>query len=531
MADKTADIERIREAVESRRQEAEQLLGGKTGDPQRADRISSEFISECLYANAAGDGILFAELFSGKLLYHNIADEWLAWDQHHWKWDHTNSALKSMESICQVYLEEAHRLVDRIDWALKKEDKNQVKSLQARQRAIYRRVDRLRGESGRNNALKFARSNSVSSLDTNGHEFDTDPWRLACKNGVVDLKTGELIAGKPEHYIIRACPVEYTGIDTPAPHWEQFLREILRNNIEMVEFIQRLFGYGITGLTVEHIVPVLWGEAGRNGKGTMVETLMRVLGDYADPIQSEMLLSSKYAKSAAGPSPDIMDLKGLRIAFASETDEHRWFSTSQIKWLSGGDTLKGRWPHEKRPMSFQPTHLLVMMTNNKPHAPAEDAAFWERIHLIPFEMSFVKNRQPQGDNERQADIYLRDKLLLESSGILAWLVRGCLAWQERGLDPPPIVIEATAEYRKYEDDLADFIDSECYIEPKAECAAKDLYERFQTWWEQNISKRNVPTQKKFGKLMAKKFKKEKHGTYFYYGLDLVDHSGSGPYGR
>ena len=161
------------------------------------------------------------------------------------------------------------------------------------------------------------------------------------------------------------------------------------------------------------------------------------------------------------------------------------------------------------------------MTNNKPHAQSDDSAFWERIHLIPFEISFIKNRDIQGENERPADIYLKEKLLEESSGILAWLVRGCIAWQERGLDPPLMVLEATAEYRRDEDDLADFIEEECYLDPDAECSAKDLYERFQEWWETNVSKKRVPKQKSFGKLMVKKFKKEKHGTYVYYGLNLV----------
>jgi putative DNA primase/helicase len=475
-----------------------------------------------LYANAAGDGILFAELFKDKFLYHNLSDRWLVWAGHHWSWDDSNDVLKSVEKVAQIYLEEAKRLVDQIDWSTKKNDKDRARMLQDRQRDIYKRVARLRGPTGRANCLLFARSNSVSSLDTKGDDFDADPWLFACANGVVDLKTGELLEGRAEQNITRASEVEWQGIDYAAPSWEKFLNEIFRDNRELIEYMQRVLGYGISGLTVEHIVPVLWGETGRNGKGTLVETVLRIMGDYADPIESEMLLDSGRAKSSAGPSPDIMDLKGLRIAFASETDQHRRFSTARVKWLSGGDTLKGRWPHDKQPVSFQPSHLLMLMTNNKPHAPSDDAAFWERIHLIPFELSFIKNREIQGENERPADIYLKEKLLEESAGILAWLVRGAIAWQQRGIDPPFLVLEASAEYRRDEDDLADFIDEECYLDPDAECSAKDLYQRFREWWEENISKKKVPAQKSFGKLMGKKFKKEKRGTYFYFGLNIVD---------
>lgn len=522
MAEKISDVDRIRAAVEERRAAVAEQLKKNAGEADPQASITSSLITECLYANAAGDGILYAEMFRDKFLYHNLSDRWLVWAGHHWIWDVSNESLKSVEKVAQVYLEEAKRLVEKIDWAMRKDDKSQVQMLQARQGDIYKRVSRLRGTTGRLNCLIFARSNSVSSLDTNGDEFDGDPWLFACSNGVVDLKTGEMIDGRMEQAITRATDVEWKGIDHPAPAWEKFLDEILRGDRELIEYLQRVLGYGITGLTVEHIVPVLWGDAGRNGKGTLVETVLRILGDYADPIESEMLLDSGRAKSSSGPSPDIMDLKGLRIVFASETDQNRRFSTARVKWLSGGDTLKGRWPHEKQPVSFQPSHLLVLMTNNKPHAPSDDAAFWERIHLIPFEVSFIKNRECQGENERPADIYLKEKLLQESSGILAWLVRGCIAWQQRGIDPPPFILDATADYRRDEDILADFIDEECYLDPKGECAAKVLYERFQLWWETNVSKKKTPTQKSFGKWMSRKFKKEKRGTYYYIGLDVTD---------
>ena len=113
---------------------------------------------------------------------------------------------------------------------------------------------------------------------------------------------------------------------------------------------------------------------------------------------------------------------------------------------------------------------------------------WIHLRRIPF----IKNREVQGDYERPADIYLKEKLLAESAGILAWLVRGSIGWQQRGLDPPVLVMEASAEYRRDEDDLADFIDEECYLDPEAECSAKILYMRFVEWWEANINKKKVP---------------------------------------
>ncbi len=103
---------------------------------------------------------------------------------------------------------------------------------------------------------------------------------------------------------------------------------------------------------------------------------------------------------------------------------------------------------------FAPAHLLLLITNNKPHAPADDYALWQRLLLVPFTQKFVAN--PQGENEHPCDIHLKEKLETEAPGILAWLVRGYIEWKRDGLKPPTAVVAATEEYQRDEDTLADF---------------------------------------------------------------------------
>ena len=129
-----------------------------------------------------------------------------------------------------------------------------------------------------------------------------------------------------------------------------------------------------------------------------------------------------------------MSLKGIRMAFASEIDEGQRFSAAKIKWFTGKDELVGRNPHDKYPTHFNPTHKLCLQTNTQPQAPPNDKAFWERLHLIPFLISFV-NRDPQESHERRAILDLDRQVLKEAPGILAWLVAGCLLWQRRRPQP------------------------------------------------------------------------------------------------
>jgi len=517
------DIEAIREQVEARKKKESEMLAsgdgrksasGNGGPPE----ITPRFVRDCLYANELGDGMLYAALHKDQFIYNMSTTEWLSWAGHYWERDIMAKALASVENISQRYLTEASSLVDQIGVASKAGHKDKMQDLQKTQENIYKRVSRLRSERGRGNCLKFAHTNIENSLSIKGDELDINPWLLACLNGVIDLRTGELRPGRPEDLINKASPIEFAGIDAPAPMWEMALKQIFQNDEKLIEYIQRLLGYCTTGLCIEHFLPIFYGQ-GRNGKGVILETISHVLGDLVAPIQAEMLLDQGRVKNTAGPSPDIMALRGLRIAFASETDQGRRFSTSRVKWLTGGDTLKGRYPHDKYETEFKPTHKLILMTNSKPAVADDDFAFWERVHLVPFELSFVE-RAPEKDNERPANKYLREKLLLEAPGILAWLVRGCMEWQRIGLDPPETVIDATREYRRDEDLMAHFIDECCYQNPDSETSAALLYDRFVEWWEDNVSRKKL-SKKKFGMMMGKKFKKAKSGTYRYFGVGLL----------
>ena len=505
----------IKRQVEERVKEE---AGEVKKDTSSSNGLTSKFVRECLFANEFGDGMLYAEIHQGKYIYNKTAREWLSWTGHHWQRDIMDYSMAVVEDVSRAYLDESLQITKKIGELLQdKNNQKKVDNLIKTQKSIYKRISRLRTQPGRINCLKFAHTNPNNHISIDGEEFDQHHWHLACSNGVIDLKTGKLLDGKPGDYISKACSTEWKGIKEPAPEWELFLMQIFKENKDLVEYIGRLFGYGITGLTLEHILPIFWGK-GRNGKGTMIETIKYVLGSFAAPIRSEMLLDQGRSASSSAPTSDIMSLRGLRITFASESDEGRRFSPSKVKWLSGGDTLVGRAPHDKYETYFSPTHKLILMTNELPHAPSYDFGFWERVHLIPFKLSFI-DRKPQADDELPADKTLPDRLKEEASGILAWLVRGCLSWQDQGLAPPLIVTEATAKFRRDEDTLADFIEECCFLEAGYECKASDLYADFKDWYEEHVYK-NAPSQKKFGKMMVKKFKREKKGIYIYYGVGL-----------
>ncbi len=496
-----------------------------------AIEINSKFVMECLDANELGDGILYAALHKDKFVFAKGSESWFAWDRHSWVRDEMDLAVSAVENVALRYAKEIEVLGGKLAQAMadgSEEAKKKQDYLGDRIDQVKARVKRLRKDSGRQNCLKFAHTNPVLSLAVRAADFDLNPWLLACANGVINLKTGELEPGRPEDYISKRAKASFHGLDggDDFSFWEDALLSIYGGDEQIIKYMQRLYGYGITGLNIEHVFPVLFGR-GRNGKGLVVEALTHVLGDYAGPVPAEMLLDGNRSTSAGGSSPEIMALKGLRLAIASETDEGRRFSAAKVKWLTGGDTLTGRGLYDKQLTRFIPSHLLMLLTNHKPNAPDTDFAFWERCILVPHKFSFVSraddDEEPLKPNERKADKYLPDKLRSQADAILAWLVAGCIQWQKIGLQPPQSVREATLDYREDENYIGQFLDACCDQGEGFKANASELYEAFSHWYLANVNakERFLPSQRAFGqKLQATGLfeRKRANGVYHYRGV-------------
>ena len=492
--------------------------------------ITSKFVIQCLAANELGDGLLYAALHKDKFVFAKGSECWYVWAEHSWRRDEMDQAIAAVETVALRYAQEIPIQAAALSESIAKDD-GKAESFKARIGQLHARVKRLRKDSGRKYCLAFAHTNPVMPLAVRAADFDLNPWLLACSNGVINLQTGELEPGRPEDYISKRARAEFPaeGVFTDFDAWIKVLMAIYNDDAKLVAYMQRLYGYGITGLNIEHVFPVLFGR-GRNGKSLIVEALSHALGDYAGPVPAEMLLDSNRSTAAGGSSPEIMALKGLRLAFASETDEGRKFSAAKCKWLTGGDTLTGRGLYDKHLISFTPTHLLVLLTNHKPNAPDTDFAFWERCSLIPHKLSFVVRGEDESElkpHEREADKNLAGFLRASSGIILAWLVRGCLDWQKIGLSPPQSVLEATITYQEDENYLGQFIEAACRQHQEARDGSSDLYEAFCHWYKANINKKDkyLPSQKAFGqKLMAADLFERKRigGCYQYIGIEVSD---------
>lgn len=421
-------------------------------------------LKEYFERNEKGDSELFVHMFDGRVAYDHSSKEWYLWRGQYWELDRKREVFEyAMNGVAAEYLQAARDLrAQGGEEAVVLSEKyiKRAKSLLAK-----KRVD---------NVLYIVTSDPAIALA--GNEWDCSPDLLPVNNGVIDLMTGLRRDCLPNEYICIHSPVDWMGADYSCPVWEKTLKEIFGGDTELIAFIQRLFGYAISGHTTEHKLPIFLGEAGRNGKTTIFETLKEVLGtDLCISIPTDALMDTR--RSGEGPQPFLYGLRGKRLAYASESKEGQRINAALIKQLTGGDTLNVRTLHSK-PVMFQPTHKIMLFTNQKPSIPADDQAAWERVLLIPLTMRFVEN--PIKPNER-LKVDLRNLLRAEYPGILAWLVRGCQAWRQQGLNAPKIVQTATKEYREEEDIITLFIAETYDRSPGGERQAKLVYQDYIVW--------------------------------------------------
>jgi putative DNA primase/helicase len=337
--------------------------------------------------------------------------------------------------------------------------------------------------------------------------FDTDGFLLNVQNGTLDLRTGELRPHSPDDMMTKICPVEYFP-DEQCPLWISFLDRIMGSNPEMISFLQRILGYSLTGDNREQVWFFLHGT-GANGKSTLINTIQYVLGDYAIQASPSTFLMKRGDE---GIRNDVARLRGARFVSASEPNESTRLDESLLKAATGGDRITARFLHKEH-FEFVTTFKIFFSANHKPIVKGTDHGFWRRVKLIPFDVQIPESEQ---------DHCLAERLKGEASGILSWLVVGCLAWQREGLCPPAEVREATAEYREESDPLADFINDECVVDDEGRVAIQSLYARYTTYCEGNGQE--PLSRNSFGRAMnGRGFRRTRSGAgriYYYSGLGL-----------
>lgn len=357
-----------------------------------------------------------------KFRYNKDAGDWAQWDGSRWRPDAKHDVLRELKNIIVATRQD--------------EKAHQASFINGCEQIARSDINFIRGAA----------------------DFDADPWLLGTPGGTVDLKTGKLLAARPDDLITQqssVAPSDAIACDA----WLTFLHEAVGGDADVVRYLKHWFGYCLTGVTVEEQLLYVHGQGG-NGKGTMLNTLFRVFGTYARNAPPELLVSTKQT---AHPT-DLAFIAGARLVLAQETEKNRSWAEVRLKALTGGDPITARYMHQNN-FTFAPTFKLNLSSNGLLKIRSVDDAVRRRIRILGF------NRKPA-----TPDLKLKGKLAAEAPGILRWAIEGCLEWQRAGgLIIPAAVAAQTAAYFEDQDTLGAWLSECCDLGDDFEASSGELF--------------------------------------------------------
>lgn len=381
-----------------------------------------------------------ATAYRDRLLYvHGLG--WHHWDGQRWAQDDAGHARRAVLTILRAALAES--IAD--------------KQLRAD-------VARCESDSGIGGVLGVAAA--LVEFAATVRDLDADPYLLNCANGTLDLRDRALRPHDPRDRLTKVTTGAYDATaDTSL--WQTFLATVLPD-VDERAYLQRVIGQCVYGRVREHLFPVLIGT-GANGKSTAYGALVNALGDYATVINPDLLM----ARDRGGiGGPETMTLLGTRLVIGSETEDNRRLDEATMKRLTGGDMLTARRLYHD-PVTWQPSHQLVYVTNALPKVKGNDPAVWRRLRVVPFDVVVPPE---------QRDPSLPEQLALHADAILTWAVAGHYDYEDNGgMREPPSVIRATDNYQTDSDAMARFISECCLVSPHMTVASRELYAAWQRW--------------------------------------------------
>lgn len=483
-----------------------------------ADILTLPTVSPCTHL---ANSYRIRHYFKGRIWY-ALGVGWILWAGKFWRPDPTNEgsiATGFVDSLSRRIAVEASAITRR---ASEESDGDRRKALMTQADALLKWAVQSENERTIVAGLKLTKHALLIEYNT----LNANPWLFNCQNGTVDLRTGTLRPHDPTDLITFLSPVAFDAAAT-CPTWLRFLAEVFAEDLDMVAFIQRAVGWSLTGVVKERALFFLYGDTGKNGKTTMVETIMKLVGNcgessygYGRKVGADTFMKSRNSEDNQRKAAT---LAGPRFVCTSEVDEEHRLNEQLIKDITGGDTLEGRRLYQEA-FTFKPQFKPWMYGNHKPEIRGTDDAIWSRVRLVPFEVSF-KGRE---------DLELADKLEAELSGIFNWAIQGCLDWQRHGLQPPAKVKAATQAYRDEMDVFGPFIAECCVLHRSVEVRASDLWAAYKAWCAENGVKEQ--SQHKLGKyLNAKGTRIERSNGIKRIGIGLLekhhsDSASSGTFG-
>ena len=442
-----------------------------------------------------GNSNRLVKLHGRELRFCESENSWYIWNGKKWEKDDSNKILIYVEDVIKKLFDEALKANDSNDRTL-----------------LAQHAIRSESANSARNLVYWAKSKLPVKIE----EFDTDNEFVNVNNGVINLRTGEMLQHDSRYLMRKILPFDYRpGED--CPKWLWFLEFTIKDK-ETIKWVQKALGLSLSGRTGK-VLPILFGKKD-GGKSTFSETILRLFGDYGHKTNLDAFsLSSPQSEGGDKPNSRLKDLKGARFVVANETKGNQKLDVAMIKDITGGDTLNARGIYAKEAQKFTPTHTLWIYGNHKPIIGGDEDDVWGRVCIVDFQGVFTP------EIARPMDMVIGE-FLEEASGILNWILEGYQLWLAEGIKKTITIEKSTNEYRDEEDIFKQFINEKCELGEGFRVSKDELIQRFSAYCfnygEKKFTLTKAKVTRRLKEMGVEEFGK---GRSMYTGIRMIEEEG------
>lgn len=346
-------------------------------------------------------------------------------------------------------------------------------------------------------------------------ELDSEEDLMNCENGMVNLKTGEILKHSPKYRSTRQLPVKYDPgkrytLDD-APRFAKYLDDLTAGDPDRKQLLLEYAGAVFSSVDGSQYKRILYlVGAGDSGKSQYVKLIARITGEDSAAPTKFNTLDDRFQNAV---------VVGKRFVYDADLSSDTAGGNKTIMCLTGGDAISiERKGQESFPYRFK--GFLCACSNQMPKTRGNlTQAYYNRLLICQCPNSVPKAKQ---------DKKLLEKILTEKDAIVSICLDAYKATitDERNYsftvpkDNEDFIKELKAENDSAAEFFTDYcklyeskqIDGEPYTRP-------GFYEVYTDWFKRNYPHRTSPSSKEFYKNLRDFFNlqddcKKSHGVRF-----------------
>ena len=451
------------------------------------------------------------------------ADKWYRFAKHRWVEDECGTSLRRhiSDELKELYRIKCEEFTNKLHDPSQTDDK--MKVYEGLSNKILEIIGKLSQTTHKDHILKEAREQffdpEVSFMDL----LDSNPYLLSCKNGVLDIKNKVFRPGRAEDYLSKCTNINYNKLDRTRDaktiaEIEDFFEKLFPNKALRQYMWQHLASI-LVGVNLNQKLHLYIGN-GENGKSVLMDLMSQCLGDYYAISPISLITQSRQKQGQA--SPDIVALKGVRLACMQEPSKDDKINDGAMKELTSGvEPIKGR-NLFSTPITFVPQCKIVVCSNNFMKVETRDHGTWRRLAVVDFESLFTENPvtdDPDKPYQYKVDRTIKEKFCEWREVLLAMLVDILFDTQGR-VDACKIIDDSSLKYKEGQDHIAEFIRDKVITDANGRITKTEATNEFNIWYTSTYGRGGSPNTKEVHEYFDKRFGRYKVNSGGWLGVKI-----------